>query len=163
MFNRFLRSVGYEGYSSADTPNKLRNWTNAGFVLFSGSVDATTDTTNEYNMVELDLNFMVVVVLLESHRLEQEMVEQVSQSRFHTYTGVLEVTLEMRPIVAEDGLVAGWAYIIKYVTKNSKNGVELNSKESELNSCCKSSRKRSCLCWFKKFTRSNWFSDNIIF
>ena len=93
----FLRSVGYEGYSSASSGTGP-----SGFILFSGSV--LTDTTNEYGNGGVGFEF---------HGGSGSAGEssfgardgRTNAIRFHTYTGVLEVT---GSIVAEDGLIAGW-------------------------------------------------------
>ena len=114
----FLRSVGYEGYSSASSGTGP-----AGFVLFSGSI--LTDTTNEYGNGGVGFEF---------HGGSGSAGEssfgardgRTNAIRFHTYTGVLEVT---GSIVAEDGLIAGWAIGTSSI---SKNGVELSSEESGL-------------------------------
>ena len=114
----FLRSVGYEGYSSASSGTGP-----SGFMLFSGSV--LTDTTNEYNNGGVGFEF---------HGGSGSAGEssfgardgRTNAIRFHTYTGVLEVT---GSIVAEDGEIGGWTIDS---TKIAKNGVELNSVESGL-------------------------------
>ena len=94
----------------------------AGFVLFSGSI--LTDTTNEYGNGGVDLNFMVVVVLLVSHLLEQEMVEQMKQIpylywSFRSYW----FNSSRRWINSRLG---------NRTSSISKNGVELSSEESGL-------------------------------
>ena len=114
----FLRSVGYEGYSSASQGTGP-----SGFLLFSGSV--LTDTTTDYNNGGVGFEF---------HGGSGSAGEssfgakdgRTNAIRFHTYTGVLEVT---GSIVAEDGEIGGWTIDS---TKISKNGVELNSQESGL-------------------------------
>ena len=114
----FLRSVGYEGYSSASQGTGP-----SGFLLFSGSV--LTDTTDDYDNGGVGFEF---------HGGSGSAGEtsfgardgRTNAIRFHTYTGVLEVT---GSIVAEDGEIGGWTIDS---SKISKNGVELNSDESGL-------------------------------
>jgi len=114
----FLRSVGYEGYSSASQGTGP-----SGFLLFSGSV--LTDTTDDYDNGGVGFEF---------HGGSGSAGEssfgardgRTNAIRFHTYTGVLEVT---GSIVAEDGEIGGWTIDS---TKIAKNGVELNSAESGL-------------------------------
>ena len=114
----FLRSVGYEGYSSASSGTGP-----SGFLLFSGSV--LTDTTDDYDNGGVGFEF---------HGGSGSAGEssfgtrdgRTNAIRFHTYTGVLEVT---GSIVAEDGEIGGWTIDSE---KISKSGVELNSAESGL-------------------------------
>ena len=114
----FLRSVGYEGYTSASSGTGP-----SGFLLFSGSV--LTDTTDDYDNGGVGFEF---------HGGSGSAGEssfgardgRTNAIRFHTYTGVLEVT---GSIVAEDGEIGGWTIDS---TKIAKNGVELNSAESGL-------------------------------
>ena len=116
----FFRSVGYDGYESA---SMHRTSGSAGFMFFSGSVLA--DSTTEYSNGGVGFEFHGGSGSAGESSLGAA-DGRTNAIRFHSYTGILEVT---GSIVAEDGLIAGWTIGTSSI---SKNGVELSSEESGL-------------------------------
>jgi len=116
----FFRSVGYDGYESA---SMHRTSGSAGFMLFSGSV--LSDSTSEYSSGGVGFEFHGGSGSAGESSLGAA-DGRTNAIRFHSNTGILEVT---GSIVAEDGIIAGWAIGTSSI---SKNGVELSSQESGL-------------------------------